>query len=117
MEMQAEAQETQAAGGTGDERPSLFGSWLASLLVLLCEAAGAYLLFTRTASLSGWGLRAVLLSLVTGWLAYLYIAFGLPGTQGLQLGVILLIVFLAGAVGLIATLIWRWWLLLSQNTD
>jgi beta-N-acetylhexosaminidase len=113
----AEVQVTQTAGGGVDEQPSFFGSWLAALLVLLCEAAGAYLLFTHTVSLSGWGLRAALLSLVTGWLAYLYVAFGLPGTEGLQLGGILLIVFLAGGVGLIGTLTWRWWLLLSQKTD
>jgi beta-N-acetylhexosaminidase len=112
-----EVQVTQAAGGEDDGQPSFFGYWLAALLVLLCEAAGAYILFTHTTSLSGWGLRAALLSLVSGWLAYLYIAFGLPGAEGIQLGGILLIVFLAGGVGLIGTLSWRWWLLLSHKND
>jgi beta-N-acetylhexosaminidase len=113
----AEIQVTQTAGGEDDGQPSFFGYWLAALLVLLCEAAGAYMLFTHTASLSGWGLRAALLSMVAGWLAYLYVAFGLPGTEGMKLGEILLVVFLAGGVGLIGTLSWRWWLLLSQKND
>jgi beta-N-acetylhexosaminidase len=113
----AEVQVTQDAEGGPDGRSSFFGSWLVSLLVLLAEALGAYVLFTRTASLTGWGLRAALLSVVTGWLAYLYIAIGFPGAEDLPFGMIEIIVFLAGGVGLLATLIWRWWLLLSQKAD
>jgi len=112
-----ETQATLAANGGQEKQTSSFGYWLAALLVLLGEALGVYFLFSRTTSLSGWGLRAALLIMAAGWLVYLYIAFGLPGTDGMSFWTMLLVVFLSGGVGLLAMFGWRWWLLLSQDHD
>jgi beta-N-acetylhexosaminidase len=112
-----EVQITQTTNESESSKASSFGIWIAALLVLLCEAAGAYYLLSRAVDYSGWSIRAVLLILITGWLAYLYMAFGLPGSDGLPVVMILFITFIAGGIGLIGTLIWRWWLALSQEPD
>jgi beta-N-acetylhexosaminidase len=105
------------AGDEGVSRFPPFGAWFAALLILLCEAISAYYLLARMVNFTGWGVRAALLVLITGWLAYLYMAFRLPGSSELSVWSILLITLLGGVLGLAGMLVWRTWLLARRRAD
>jgi hypothetical protein len=79
--------------------------------------AGAYYLITRSVRYSGWEVRTGLLMLITGWLTYLYMALGLPGSDGLPGLSILMITLIGGGLGLIGMLVWRGWLLYKHPAD
>jgi beta-N-acetylhexosaminidase len=108
---------SQTTGDQDGGRFPTFGVWLAALLLLLSEVVGSYYLLTRSVKYSGWAVRAGLLMLITGWLAYLYMAFGLPGSDGLSAFSVLLITILSGGLGLIGILVWRGWLLYKHPVD
>lgn len=114
---EGEIVQTQTPGEKDGSKLPAFGVWLAALILLLSEAAGTYYLLTRSGKYSSWAVRAGLLMLITGWLAYLYTAFSLPGSDGLTPLSILMITMIGGGLGLIGMLIWRGWLLYNRPTD
>jgi beta-N-acetylhexosaminidase len=114
---EGEIVQTQSAGEKDGSRFPAFGVWLAALLLLLSEVAGSYYLLTRSVRYSGWAVRTGMLMLITGWLAYLYMALGLPGSDGLTGLSILLITMIGGGLGLIGMLVWRGWLIYKHPAD
>ncbi|MGA9398756.1 MAG: glycoside hydrolase family 3 N-terminal domain-containing protein, partial [Anaerolineaceae bacterium] len=92
-----------------------FGLWISALLILLLEAISGYLIFTRVWNIARWGIRASMLVLITGWLAYLYLALGLPGSDGLSVFSVLLITFIAGGIGILVIVFWRWGLKIKER--
>jgi beta-N-acetylhexosaminidase len=91
-----------------------FGAWFIALLMLLIEAISGYILVTRAWKITRWGIRAAMLVLIFGWMAYLYLAFGLPGSEKLSVFNTLLIILLSGGIGIVVMLCWRWILKLKE---
>jgi len=112
-----EVVQTPSPGEQGGRKTPAFGVWLAALILLLGEVVGSYYLLTRSVRYSNWAIRTGLLMLITGWLFYLYMAFGLPGTRGLSAFSILLFTTIGGGLGLIGMLVWRGWLLYKHAAD
>ncbi|MBN2678285.1 MAG: hypothetical protein JXR32_09540 [Anaerolineaceae bacterium] len=98
-------------------KPSFMDEWFAALILLLAQAAGVYYLFTRSHTLDSWAIRAVMLTLIGGWLAFLYLAFGLPGSNGLPILAVLLITAVGGGLGLLMVYLWRWLLMIVEQVD
>jgi beta-N-acetylhexosaminidase len=108
------APETDSGEST---RATSFGVWFAALLILLCEVTIVYYLFSRSAEFIRWRIRAAMLTLISGWLVYLYLAFELPGTKDIPVISILLITAAAGGIGLGILFLWRWVLMFVRQAD
>jgi beta-N-acetylhexosaminidase len=87
-----------------------FGDWLAALIVIAMVSGGNYWIMNSKRGLR-WGVRAALLSLISGLLTYTYLAINLPGsetmTQKLGIWGVLLISIIGAAVGVGGVLIWH----------
>jgi len=105
---------TQGLADSVSNNAFSFGVWIVVFLILLLEAVSGYLIFTRAWNIARWGIRASMLVLITGWLAYLYLAFGLPGSDGLSVFSVLLITFIAGGIGILVMVFWRWGLKIKE---
>ena len=87
-----------------------FGDWLFALLITAAVSGANYWLANHRNGLR-WGVRAALLSIIGGMLAYTYLSIGLPGSQHLieSLGSwgVLIVTLSGAAIGATAHWIWH----------
>jgi beta-N-acetylhexosaminidase len=87
-----------------------FGDWIAALLLIAAISGGSYWITNSKRGLR-WGVRAALLPIIGGLLAYTYLAVDLPGskiiTQDIGIWGVLIVSILGATLGICAAIIWQ----------